>query len=832
MSKRTKRARRLSVGILAAAVSGALCGPAGDAAVMMDLRIIGASGNIGAPTDKAVTITEGGTVTVGVFVKGLEPTDFGIGSFNYSVRSFGETHNNGAAWPTAPSPTDTVVNATAASLSIDTRNYFTAAPTPGLIKDIHATIGNPDPNDTDLDLMSAGATQQDGQPGGYLVGLGVGDTWVQLGTVTFTALDLDDAARPFNRQVQLNLYYTSGASNGGVMIKGLTNGNTDDSNGVAGTNLISSASQIGANVVVTVSQLITGNTSKLWVGPVEPTESMQQTSTAVDFGRVMKGSATGTSVNLNKNGADATTATVTTNGAATYGGTSPLNISAGEPLVIPVPVGLDTSAVGARSGQVIIDNDATTSGGVSRGSDNGNAIINVSGTVVEQRVVTAGPVNLGRVIKGTDVSGTYNADFSTTGLDSEKTRITVNGQLFNGPMTVSLPVAGSAPNVQNSGQWASLPVTPEGLPGEGTYANVVVNYNAEAVEKRQVSINATQVLPVDLGGAQFLAGRSVNLSGVVLLDSPGTHAEKTDVLVGGTLFNTNIEGLAKNFQVTVSGGGTGTAAIPVVTAENGGLGLPGEGTYPDVNVPYVAHVGEATAKSTNNYGEFGPAQTGIAGPSYAGLRSKVAREEGGGGGGGMPLLGSEAVILAGTASNPNAVVSMKWRSRVPNDGYLNEADCLLSDVLDLTGIAPAGKGNQQTDVFVLQMSYDDRLIPVLYEMSEEQLAQRGALFLGALYLGADGELGGTGSNHDWWVNAVSLNFGQQDVKFMGIGPWNGDMTLGHYGVDIENNVVWAVVNHNSQFAVVPEPSGLLLGIAGLAMLGFINWRRHRRTASI
>ena len=44
--------------------------------------------------------------------------------------------------------------------------------------------------------------------------------------------------------------------------------------------------------------------------------------------------------------------------------------------------------------------------------------------------------------------------------------------------------------------------------------------------------------------------------------------------------------------------------------------------------------------------------------------------------------------------------------------------------------------------------------------------------------------------------------------------------LGSWGVDSTGNTVWAVLNHNSQFAVlIPEPASLLLlGLAGLALL--------------
>ena len=69
-----------------------------------------------------------------------------------------------------------------------------------------------------------------------------------------------------------------------------------------------------------------------------------------------------------------------------------------------------------------------------------------------------------------------------------------------------------------------------------------------------------------------------------------------------------------------------------------------------------------------------------------------------------------------------------------------------------------------------------------------------------------------------------------------------DDILGAYGVNVASNAnyeggtgtydAWAVVNHNSQFAVVPEPSSLLLaalGLLGLAGYGFRR-RRQRRSA--
>ena len=55
--------------------------------------------------------------------------------------------------------------------------------------------------------------------------------------------------------------------------------------------------------------------------------------------------------------------------------------------------------------------------------------------------------------------------------------------------------------------------------------------------------------------------------------------------------------------------------------------------------------------------------------------------------------------------------------------------------------------------------------------------------------------------------------------------------LGAYGVQTTANGgpdVWAVINHNSQFAVVPEPSTLLLAALGLAGLAGYRLRRRRK----
>ncbi len=155
-----------------------------------------------------------------------------------------------------------------------------------------------------------------------------------------------------------------------------------------------------------------------------------------------------------------------------------------------------------------------------------------------------------------------------------------------------------------------------------------------------------------------------------------------------------------------------------------------------------------------------------------------------------------ATILDGNAGG-DATLTMAFNT--PGPGLFQaENGTVYSDVLALSGTG--------TGTFVLQLSYDDTgLSP----------AQEAALFL------------------SWYdpvalafVNAVNGNTGGTPV-FAGDGAYDPstDFNLGTYGVDTYNNTVWAVINHNSEFAVVPapEPSSL-----GLLCTGAIVLLRRRR----
>jgi fibronectin-binding autotransporter adhesin len=151
--------------------------------------------------------------------------------------------------------------------------------------------------------------------------------------------------------------------------------------------------------------------------------------------------------------------------------------------------------------------------------------------------------------------------------------------------------------------------------------------------------------------------------------------------------------------------------------------------------------------------------------------------------GGKPDTTAE--ILGGTSGTATTLVtSFSGTSLALNDGLR------ISDVYSLEGTG--------TNTFVLQLGIDQ--------------------VTAASYLGwLDPET-------NEWVNAVEGNTGGTTL-FAGNRAYNPftDFQLGTYGVDTANDTVWAVLNHNSEFAIVPEPGTCAL--IGLALAGLLLRRR-------
>lgn len=159
------------------------------------------------------------------------------------------------------------------------------------------------------------------------------------------------------------------------------------------------------------------------------------------------------------------------------------------------------------------------------------------------------------------------------------------------------------------------------------------------------------------------------------------------------------------------------------------------------------------------------------------------------------LSGSEttASIAQGTATVGNQEVTMQFSN---NGGFGSNA----SDRLSITGL------NGTAFLLVMDVNMN---IPVNPDLDY--------FFLG-WFDPDDGALKNAVDGNDG-VGVLAGGYKMSYESFLlNNGGWNSGTMLGAYGADADTDQVWAVINHNSEFAVAPEPSTcglLLLGTATL-----------------
>lgn len=187
--------------------------------------------------------------------------------------------------------------------------------------------------------------------------------------------------------------------------------------------------------------------------------------------------------------------------------------------------------------------------------------------------------------------------------------------------------------------------------------------------------------------------------------------------------------------------------------------------------------------------------------SYAGITHTMTPGDG--------YQGSTASIVAG--NNLTTATILDGRSLADQVGLgwtaANDLGEFRSDVLSLWGMHNQPFGSDETDPFILTLSYNDMGLSA----EQEEL-----MFLA--FRNANGQ----------WVNAVDGNFGGAARFFL--GGWNLASSLGDYGVDTANNYVWAYINHNSDFVAispVPEPLTAGMGVLSLGALALSLTRRRR-----
>ncbi|MGC4002307.1 MAG: PEP-CTERM sorting domain-containing protein [Pirellulales bacterium] len=307
--------------------------------------------------------------------------------------------------------------------------------------------------------------------------------------------------------------------------------------------------------------------------------------------------------------------------------------------------------------------------------------------------------------------------------------------------------------------------------------------------------------------------------------------------VGGTVTATPTGQVAAAFPsgTTLPGSGTLTSRINTTDSTVNGAfvgsvaySVPGDTSAGNDTVTVNVVVGNATASQANVATSFGQSLLATLAigplPTNANVLSSTVTGTVGTVTGAANSVGSTARLLEGNITTATTA-AMSWRTRTKAEASILETvvggalgsstgGFVISDVVSLSGL--------DGQKFVLDVSYNDALMGNNEELSRS---------LGALYLAwRDGS--------GQWVNAVSHNSTLPGDTGALVTNYNGSyamarsangnamLALGSWGVDTSNNTAWAVLDHNSDFAVVPEPSAIVAG--GLAMLGLIGYGLRKR----
>ena len=143
------------------------------------------------------------------------------------------------------------------------------------------------------------------------------------------------------------------------------------------------------------------------------------------------------------------------------------------------------------------------------------------------------------------------------------------------------------------------------------------------------------------------------------------------------------------------------------------------------------------------------------------------------------FAGTTAKILSGTNGNTNTDFSKRNLVKTVDTGW-NAGTCSTSSAILSLWMTMSTMGSDQTDTYVLSMSFDPTGITA---------AQLASGLFGLATKDANGN----------WVAAVDKDFG--GAKAFVQRAWQSSDALGTYGVEPATNTAWAVINHSSDFAV-------------------------------
>jgi autotransporter-associated beta strand protein len=297
---------------------------------------------------------------------------------------------------------------------------------------------------------------------------------------------------------------------------------------------------------------------------------------------------------------------------------------------------------------------------------------------------------------------------------------------------------------------------------------------------------------------------------------------------GGTYPSTEGTPASSTFGGTIEDGASKTVALNVVA---GTLNLTGTSTYSGgttVNGASGATLNVTGSIANNSSSGVFLGDTAAFGTkdnliirsvqnngSFAGLG---ATELGG--------LGTKIDLVQGSNVTNGSALGVSLEMRLVNANDLLNLPAVqsdfVSDVAGLTGLTIGGGSSGETDPYAVQMTY----LPSLALNSHA-----GSIFLAstnnAESVAFSNAIGGnfaTGADAQTDVQSSYASFAAAN----GISDSNLGLYLGSWGVDTTGDTAWAVVDYDSQFAVVsvPEPASLgALAVCGAALLN----RRSRRT---
>jgi fibronectin-binding autotransporter adhesin len=545
------------------------------------------------------------------------------------------------------------------------------------------------------------------------------------------------------------------------------------------------------------------NQSTLFFGATPQTinGATSTTSAPVAFGRVMQNSIQTSNVTLNRVG-QSTDYTMAIAGDASSNATSPTEFN--NPTTSQnIDVTLNTGNSGARVGSLTIHNLATTSAADGQGSADGDDMVSVTGTVLTNRDISqSGPaVNLGKAFVGLNTATGSAVLSGGPQDDNNATRVDINaGNVAAGGVTVTY-TSGSDSRFDSANETKSVAMVGNfavsgSKSGSVNVASLLSNGEAGAVGAT-LDTSAPVLYSAEIFQVASLSSSAagLNLSIANANTSDGGQRASAKIVSRGIS-----QGDTNSWSVTNFNVGT---AIAQNTTENGvaAFNQPGKlnGTHRAIFSVALEH--EDQTISGASPGDLGSRQfalqqvvagnvdggtaTVLAGQDYGNITTGFNSVESGN-------LHTAATLLHGAAAAERNIAMS-----------FDAADHSLSDVVTLTGT-----GN---DVFVLQLTYPDKP------------GQESDLFL------ASRDPGGP------WLNAIAGNsggtaFAAGNISYVDyIAGFGGNLTaanLGAYGRDEAANVAWAILNHNSQFAVVVNIPGDFNGDGSVDAADYVYLRKQ------